>query len=38
MCGVMATRVVAGGELLGVDVLERELAALVSHLQKRKIE
>ena len=32
----MATRVVAGGELLGADGLERELAALVSHVQLEK--
>ena len=32
----MATRVVAGGELLGADGLERELAALVSHVQIEK--
>ena len=32
----MATRVVAGGELMGADGLERELAALVSHVQLEK--
>ena len=32
----MATRVVAGGELLGVEGLERELAALISHVQREK--
>ena len=32
----MATRVAAGGELLGADGLERELAALVSHVQLEK--
>ena len=32
----MATRVVARGELLGADGLERELAALVSHVQLEK--
>ena len=32
----MATRVVAGGELLGADGLERELAALVSHVRQEK--
>ena len=32
----MATRVVAGGELLRADGLERELAALVSHVQLEK--
>ena len=32
----MATRVVAGGERLGADGLERELAALVSHVHKEK--
>ena len=32
----MATRVVAGGELLGVDQLEIKLAALVSHVQREK--
>ena len=32
----MATRVVAGGELLGADGLERELAALVTHVQQEK--
>ena len=32
----MATRVVAGGKLLGADGLERELAALVSHVQLKK--
>ena len=32
----MATRVVAGGDLLSVDELERELAALISHVQREK--
>ena len=32
----MATRVVAGGELLGAEGLERELAALISHVQREK--
>ena len=32
----MATRVLAGGDLLGTDGLERELAALVSHVQLEK--
>ena len=32
----MATRVVAGGELLGAEELERELAALISHVQREK--
>ena len=32
----MATRVVAGGELLGAEKLERELAALISHVQREK--
>ena len=32
----MATRVVAGGDLLPVDELERELAALISHVQREK--
>ena len=32
----MATRVVAGGELLGVEELERELAALISHVQRER--
>ena len=32
----MATRVVAGGDLLSVDELERELAALISHVQGEK--
>ena len=32
----MATRVVAGGELLGTEELERELAALISHVQREK--
>ena len=32
----MATRVVAGGDLLSVDELERELAALISHVQRKK--
>ena len=36
MFGVMATRVVAGGYLLSVDELERELAALISHVQREK--
>ena len=36
MFGVMATRVVAGGELQGADELERELAALTSHVQREK--
>ena len=34
----MATRVVAGGDLLSVDELERELAALISHVQRQKEE
>ena len=32
----MATRVVAGGELLGAEELERELAALISHVEREK--
>ena len=32
----MATREVAGGDLLSVDELERELAALISHVQGEK--
>ena len=32
----MATRVVAGGDLLSVDELEIELAALISHVQREK--
>ena len=32
----MATRVVAGGDLLSVDELERELSALISHVQREK--
>ena len=32
----MATRVVAGGDLLPVDELEGELAALISHVQREK--
>ena len=32
----MATRVVAGGDLLPVDELERELAALINHVQREK--
>ena len=32
----MATRVVAGGDLLSVDELYRELAALISHVQREK--
>ena len=32
----MATRVVAGGDLLSVDELERELAALITHVQREK--
>ena len=32
----MATRVVAGGELLGAEELESELAALISHVQREK--
>ena len=32
----MATRVVAGGELLGAEKLERKLAALISHVQREK--
>ena len=32
----MATRVVAGGDLLSVNELERELAALISHVQREK--
>ena len=32
----MATRVVAGRDLLSVDELERELAALISHVQREK--
>ena len=32
----MATRVVAGGDLLSVDELERELAALIIHVQREK--
>ena len=32
----MATRVVAGGELLCVDELERELSALISHVKREK--
>ena len=32
----MATRVVAGGDLLSVDELERGLAALISHVQRKK--
>ena len=32
----MATREVAGGDLLSVDELERELAALISHVQREK--
>ena len=32
----MATRLVAGGELQGVEELERELAALISHVQREK--
>ena len=32
----MATPVVAGGDLLSVDELERELAALISHVQREK--
>ena len=32
----MATSEIAGGEQLGVDELERELAALISHVQQEK--
>ena len=32
----MATRVVAGGNLLSVDELERELADLITHVQREK--
>ena len=32
----MATRVVAGGDLLSIDELERELVALISHVQRKK--
>ena len=32
----MATRVVAGGDLLSVDELERKLAALITHVQREK--